>query len=290
MLRTQLEARAMSLQEKKEEVLKFVARFGAKASKASQAQSRLKSLDKMESIELKPLAVSASIKIPPPIRTGKLITTIENADMGYGEKIVLKNVNFKFHNSDHIAVVGLNGAGKSTFLKVLARVLPPLKGSLELGLNVSIGYYAQHVAESLNSSSTVIDEMLKKAHDSITRQDALNMAGSLLFSGDDIKKKVSVLSGGEKSRVALGQILLQKAPCLVLDEPTNHLDFQTVEALTQALMDYEGTVAVVSHDRSFIRRIGTKILEINPRSSYGLSGNLRRICLEFRKRSTSSEI
>lgn len=263
MLRTQLEARAMSLKEKKEEVLKFVARFGAKASKASQAQSRLKSLDKMETIELKPLAVSASIKIPPPVRTGKLITTIENADMGYDEKIVLNNVNFKFHNSDHIAVVGLNGAGKSTFLKVLARVMEPLSGKLELGLNVSIGYYAQHVAESLNSSSTVIDEMLKKAHDSITRQDALNMAGSLLFSGDDIKKKVSILSGGEKSRVALGQILLQKAPCLVLDEPTNHLDFQTVEALTQALMNYEGTVAVVSHDRSFIRRIGTKILEIN---------------------------
>jgi len=105
--------------------------------------------------------------------------------------------------------------------------------------------------------------MMAKAHSDVSRQEALNMAGSLLFSGDDVKKKISVLSGGEKSRVALGQILLQKAPCLILDEPTNHLDFQTVEALTEALKNYAGTVAVVSHDRSFIKRIGTKILEVN---------------------------
>ncbi len=263
MLRSQLEARAMSLQEKKNEILEFVARFGAKASKAKQAQSRLKSLDKMETIELKSLPVKAAIKLPAPSKAGKHIITLENADCGYGEKVVLKNVNYILKNGDHLAVVGLNGAGKSTFLKVLAQVMKPLSGKMELGYQVSVGYYAQHVAENLNPNGTVLSELEAKAHKEVTSQEILNMAGSLLFSGADVRKKISVLSGGEKSRVALGQILLQKAPCLILDEPTNHLDFQTVEALTQALMKYEGTLAVVSHDRSFIRRVAKKILEIN---------------------------
>ncbi len=263
LLRSQLEARAQSIKEKREKVLEFAARFGAKATKAKQAQSRLKSLDRMETIELKPLPVTAAIKIPEPVKTGKVILTMQSADLGYGDRVVLKNIDFTLKNGDHLAVVGLNGAGKSTFLKVLAEVMPPLTGNLERGYQVSIGYYAQHVAESLNPKHTVIEAMTARAHPLVDRQDALNMAGSLLFSGDDTHKKISVLSGGEKSRVALGQILLQKAPCLILDEPTNHLDFQTVEALTQALMKYEGTIVVVSHDRSFIRRIGTKILEIN---------------------------
>ncbi len=263
LLRSQLEARAMSLKEKRDEVLKFVARFGAKASKAKQAQSRLKSLGRMETIELKSLPVGASIKIPEPSRAGKTIITLEKAQLGYGERTIIKDVNFTLHNGDHLAVVGLNGAGKSTFLKTLAGVIPPLSGRVELGYQVSIGYYAQHVAENLDANATVLDEMTAKVHSEVSRQDALNMAGSLLFSGDDVKKKISVLSGGEKSRVALGQILLQRAPCLILDEPTNHLDFQTVEALTQSLAQYAGTLVVVSHDRSFIRRIGKKIVEVN---------------------------
>ncbi len=263
LLRTQLEARAQSLKDKREKVLEFVARFGAKATKAKQAQSRLKSLNRMETIELKSLPVTAAIKIPAPTKTGKIILSLQNANSGYGDKTILKNVDFILKNGDHLAVVGLNGAGKSTFLKVLAEVMPPLTGNLERGYQVSIGYYAQHVAENLNPNDSVIEGMMAKAHPQVLRQEILNMAGSLLFSGDDMHKKISVLSGGEKSRVALGQILLQKAPCLILDEPTNHLDFQTVEALTQALMSYEGTTVVVSHDRSFIRRIGKQILEIN---------------------------
>lgn len=263
LLRTQLESRALSLQEKRDEVLAFVARFGAKASKAKQAQSRLKSLDRMESIELKALPVTAAIKLPPPTHAGKSIITMKNVNLGYGERTILKKIDFTLLNGDHLAVVGLNGAGKSTFLKALAQKLETQAGSIELGYQVSIGYYAQHVAESLDAKKTVIEEMTAKAHPEVSRQEGLNMAGSLLFSGDDIHKKISVLSGGEKSRVALGQILLQKAPCLILDEPTNHLDFQTVEALTQALTSYEGTIVVVSHDRSFIRRVGKKIVEIN---------------------------
>ncbi len=263
LLRTQLEARALSLQEKKNEVLKFVAKFGAKASKAKQAQSRLKSLDRMESIELKSVPVKATIRIPPPARSPKVIAKLEGAELGYGEKIILRDIDFLLNKGDHFAVVGLNGAGKSTLLKVLAGAMKPLRGEFIRGELVDIGYYAQHVAENLDPNFSVIENMVAKAHREVLKQETLNMAGSLLFSGDDIHKKVAVLSGGEKSRVALGQILLQKASCLILDEPTNHLDFQTVEALTQALVSYEGTLVVVSHDRSFVRRIGTKILEID---------------------------
>jgi ATP-binding cassette subfamily F protein 3 len=266
MLRQQLAARAMSLQEKRKEILDFVARFGASATKASQAQSRLKSLARMETIELKPLPVTASIHLPPPTKTGKLILNLKGAELGYGkgesEKVILKNVRFLLQNGDHLAVVGVNGAGKSTLLKALAGLLPPLRGDVESGYQVSIGYFAQHVAENLRSTDTALEAMTRDAHPDVTRQEGLNLAGSLLFSGDDVHKKISVLSGGEKARVALGRILLQRCPCLILDEPTNHLDFQTVEALTQALVKYPGTVVIVSHDRSFVRRVGTKILEI----------------------------
>lgn len=262
LLRTQLEARALSLAEKRKQVLDFVARFGAKASKASQAQSRLKTLDRMEKIEVKPLPHGARIPIPPPVRTGKVITSLDSVDLGYPTKTVVSNVNFQIVSGDHVAIVGLNGAGKSTFLKTLSRELKPLKGELTYGYEVTMGYYAQHVAERLKPHHTVFESMSIGAHSSVLPQQVLNLAGALLFSGDDVYKPISVLSGGEKARVALGQILLQKASCLVLDEPTNHLDFQTVEALTESLKAYPGTVIVVSHDRSFISRIGTKILEI----------------------------
>jgi ATP-binding cassette subfamily F protein 3 len=129
-------------------------------------------------------------------------------------------------------------------------------------MNCAVGYYAQHVSAALHAEHTVLQAMSEEAQPDITRQEILNLAGSLLFSGDDVQKKVRVLSGGEKSRVALGRILLKRAPCLLLDEPTNHLDFNTVEALTQALANYSGTVVVVSHDRGFVRRVANQILEI----------------------------
>ncbi len=262
LLRQQLESRALSVAQKRKEILDFVARFGAKATKASQAQSRLKSLAKMESIEVKPLPVGAKIPILPPARVGKLVIELKNAELGYPEKTVLKHASLQILGGDHVAVVGLNGAGKSTLLKTLAGELQPKGGSFVTGYEVSIGYYAQHVAERLNPAHSVVQAMAVRAHPSVTRQDVLNLAGALLFPGDDAHKKVSVLSGGEKARVALGLILLERATCLVLDEPTNHLDFQTVEALTQALKEYPGTVIVVSHDRGFVGRIGTKILEV----------------------------
>jgi ATPase components of ABC transporters with duplicated ATPase domains len=258
-----LEKQAMGQAAKKKSIMDFVTRFGAKATKARQAQSRLKALEKMETIELKAAPTHSSIHIPPPAPTGKMILEIENANCGYGEKTILRGVNLRLERGNHLGIVGLNGAGKSTLLKTLGAQIPILNGTLKWGHQVKLSYFAQHTPEALNPEDDVLQAMSRKAPPEVTQQDVLNMAGSLLFSGETTKKKVKVLSGGEKSRVALGQILLEKSPLLLLDEPTNHLDFDTVEALTGALERYEGTIVTVSHDRGFIGRVANKILEVN---------------------------
>lgn len=262
LMREQLESQAQSQQEKRAKILDFVARFGAKATKAKQAQSRLRTLEKMENIEIKPLPMSARIRIPAPAKTGKKIFSLEEVKLGYAQKEILRDVNLHVSRGEHISVVGFNGAGKSTLLKALAGKLEPLEGKIQWGDGVELAYFAQHVVEALDGSDTVLEAFSRDAHPGVMPQQILDLAGSLLFSGDDVKKKVSVLSGGEKSRVALGKVLLKRAPCLVLDEPTNHLDFQTVEALTEALKAYEGTVLVVSHDRGFVSRVAGKIWEV----------------------------
>jgi ATP-binding cassette subfamily F protein 3 len=188
--------------------------------------------------------------------------TLMNADLGYSSTPILSQVNLRLERGSHIGVVGHNGAGKSTLLKSMAGALDLLSGELKLGYQVSLSYYSQHSADQLELGETVLGSLQKAAHRDLSAQDVLNLAGALLFAGDEVNKKVKVLSGGEKSRVALGQILLRRSPLLLLDEPTNHLDFDTVEALTEALRDYAGTVVVVSHDRGFIGRIATRILEI----------------------------
>jgi ATP-binding cassette subfamily F protein 3 len=262
-LRAILSAQAANLEAKRKHMQDFVDRFRAKATKAKQAQSRMKALEKMETVEIKDLPVRARIRIPPPLHTGKESVLLKEAQLGYGDKIILKDVRLRMERGDHFGVVGFNGTGKSTLLKSLAGVIPLIKGERTLGYQVSLSYFSQHSADQLDMNDSVLDSLQKTAHRDLNQQDILNMAGSLLFSGDDVHKKVRVLSGGEKSRVALGQILLKKSPLLLLDEPTNHLDFDTVEALTEALRDYGGTVMVVSHDRSFIGRVANRILEIH---------------------------
>ncbi|MCC7440386.1 MAG: ATP-binding cassette domain-containing protein [Bdellovibrionales bacterium] len=267
LVREQLEKTAASQAAKRRDVLDFVARFGAKATKARQAQSRMKQLEKMETVELKALPVTARIRLPAPTPTGKRVLALENATLGYaGGPDVLRGVNAVIQRGERWGVVGFNGAGKSTLLKTLSgQIGAPLElrsGARELGHQVSVAYFAQHVSEALSPDDTVIAAMGRGVHPSVIPQDVLDLAGSLGFSGDTVRKPVRVLSGGEKSRVALGRVLLQRAPCLILDEPTNHLDFDTVEALTQALSTFEGTVILVSHDRAFVSRVATKILEV----------------------------
>lgn len=262
MLRRVLEAQAANQESKRKSIQEFVDRFGAKATKARQAQSRLKLLDKMEKIEVKDLPVRAKIKIPDPIHTGKEVLALENANLGYSDRTILSNCSIRLEKGAHLGVVGVNGAGKSTLLKSLAGRLPLISGQYKLGYQVSLSYYAQHVSDDLTLTDSVLESLQKSAHPQVTAQEILNIAGSLLFSGDDVHKKIKVLSGGEKSRVAIGQVLLKRSPLLLMDEPTNHLDFDTVEALTEALKKYAGTVVIVSHDRGFIGRISTQILEI----------------------------
>ncbi|MCO5142535.1 MAG: ATP-binding cassette domain-containing protein [Oligoflexia bacterium] len=263
LLRQQLESKAMSVSNKRKEILDFVARFGAKATKARQAQSRLKQLEKLEDVNIKPIPRTSAIRIPEPEKTGKVVVQFKDVQLGYNSKIILRNLNLEILRSDHVAVVGFNGAGKSTFLKAIAGSLSPQKGTIEFGMGVQFGYYSQHVVEQVGTIGTIYEALEASADVSITRQQILDLAGALLFSGDDLYKPLKILSGGEKARVAIGQILLRKKPVLVLDEPTNHLDFQTVETLVNALSLYEGTVIVVSHDRSFIKRVGRKILEVD---------------------------
>ncbi|MEY4617121.1 MAG: hypothetical protein RJB66_2081 [Pseudomonadota bacterium] len=262
-LRENLEKQQANLEVRRKHLQDFIDRFRAKATKAKQAQSRVKRLEKMESIEVKPLPVRAQIPIPPPSPTGKEIVAISGAKIGYSkEQAILQGVNLQLRRGDHLGIVGVNGAGKSTLLKTLAGQLPLFEGEFNLGYQVSWSYYAQHSADQLGLQDTVMEALIKAAHPSVTQQEVLNLAGALLFSGEAVNKKIHILSGGEKSRVALGQVLLKKSPLLLLDEPTNHLDFDTVEALTQALSTFEGSLVVVSHDRSFIRRVASKILEI----------------------------
>lgn len=261
-LRTILEAQASNQAAKRKQVLDFVDRFGAKATKARQAQSRLKQLEKMEKIELRALPVRAAIRIPAPPPTGRDAIIVTDARLGYADRAVIDQCNLRIETGTHLGVVGFNGAGKSTLLKSIAGRIPLLAGERKLGHQVTLSYFAQHVADDLNPDDTVFDSLSRAADRDTTQQEILNLAGSLLFSGDSVRKKVSVLSGGEKSRVALGQILLKRTPVLLLDEPTNHLDFDTVEALTEALRSYPGTVIAVSHDRSFIGRMANQILEI----------------------------
>lgn len=261
-MREVLEAQAANQELKRQHIQSFIDRFGAKATKAKQAQSRMKQLEKMEKIELKALPTSARIHIPEPLQTGKEVLHLTNADLGYGENKILNNVNLHIERGARLGIVGVNGAGKSTLLKSLGQRLPLLRGDLRLGHNVSQSYFAQHVTEDLHLEDTVLESLQKAAQSDVKAQEILNLAGSLLFSGQDVYKKIKVLSGGEKSRVALGQILLKRKPLLIMDEPTNHLDFDTVEALTVALAEFAGTLVVVSHDRSFIKRVANQIIEI----------------------------
>lgn len=263
LMRTQLEKRALTAAAKRQEVLDFAAKFGAKATKARQVQSRLKQLDKMERIEVKAVPLSAKIRLPEMGRTPRQLMRLENVNLGYGEKTILRGIDFSLEKGDHLGVVGHNGAGKSTFLKALSGELAPLVGSLTRGNEVEISYFAQHVADRLEPNATVYEAMAAEAPRETTRQEILDLAGSLLFGGDETSKKVRVLSGGEKSRVALGRMLLKRSSLLLLDEPTNHLDFHTVEALTQALANYSGAFVIVSHDRGFVGRTASKILEIH---------------------------
>ncbi|MEY2439173.1 MAG: hypothetical protein QOI34_558, partial [Verrucomicrobiota bacterium] len=240
----------------------FADRFRAKASKASQAQSKLKQIDRMEKIAA-PIARGKTIKFhfPQPPRSGLRVITLKDVDHAYGDLVVYRALNFHAERGQRTVLVGPNGAGKSTLLKLLAGVLPVQKGVRELGHNVRVGYFSQNRIDMLNAQQTVIESALD-APNPVSEQTARTVLGSFLFRGDDVFKSISVLSGGEKSRLALVKFLLDPPNLLLMDEPTTHLDIGSIDALIGALKQFHGTLIFISHDVHFIRAIATSVLHI----------------------------
>jgi ATP-binding cassette subfamily F protein 3 len=240
----------------------FADRFRAKASKASQAQSKLKQIDRMEKIAV-PTARGKTIKFhfPQPLRSGLRVITLKDVDHAYRDLVVYRSLNFHAERGQRTVLVGPNGAGKSTMLKLLGGVLPVQHGTRELGPNVRVGYFSQNRIEVLNPKLTVLDSALD-APRPVSEQTARTVLGSFLFRGDDVFKSVAVLSGGEKSRLALVKLLLDPPNLLLMDEPTTHLDIGSIDALIGALKQYHGTLIFISHDVHFIRETATSVLHI----------------------------
>jgi ATP-binding cassette subfamily F protein 3 len=241
----------------------FADRFRAKASKASQAQSKLKQIERMEKIEA-PLAAQKTVhfKFPQPPRSGVRAITLKNVSHAYGDLRVYDSLNFEAERGQRTVLVGPNGAGKSTLLKLLAGTLEPQSGERTLGHNVKVGYFSQYRVEMLNPRATVLD-CLKEMENPPGEQVARTVLGSFLFRGDDVFKPVAVLSGGEKTRLALVKLLLDPPNLLLMDEPTTHLDVGSIDALIGALQQFEGTLVFISHDVHFIRSIATSVLHIS---------------------------
>jgi ATP-binding cassette subfamily F protein 3 len=260
--RVQLAAEARSQGRKIAETERFIERFRYKASKARQVQSRVKSLAKLERVELAPESRrSMRLRIPAPARAGEVVLRLEGVHKRYGETVVYRGVDFLMRRGDRVALAGPNGAGKSTLLRIAAGALGFDAGSRTLGHNVTVAAYAQHQLETLDGSRSVLAEL--ESADNLDDMPRLRgHLGAFLFSGDDVQKKVSVLSGGEKARLALAKMLLRPANFLVLDEPTNHLDVAACEVLEEALSDYQGTLLFISHDRAFINALATRVVEV----------------------------
>lgn len=241
----------------------FIKRFGAKATKAAQAQDRQKQLDKIVRIEIPENLKKIHFTFPEAPHSGQLVLTLENVCKNYGGPDVIKNLDFVLEKGERLVVAGRNGAGKSTLLRIIAGVDSDYTGNVKLGAGVSIGYFSQDSAEKIKGSETILERLESKCPLHLIPK-ARDMLGAFLFRGDDVFKSIDVLSGGEKSRIALLELLLRPVNLLVLDEPTNHLDMHSKDVLLEALKDFGGTVVFVSHDRGFIEDLSTRVLELQP--------------------------
>ena len=262
--REQLERAYKNQQREIEKTEQLIDRFRAKATKARMVQSRIKQLDKMERIELETEESGIGFRFPQPERSGQTVLKLEEIGKAYGANQVLEGLDYEIERGERIAIVGVNGAGKSTFSRILAGTEPPTEGTRTVGHKVEVAYFSQNHADELDPTKTVLETIEHGASAAAASMNLRTILGAFLFRGDDVFKSVGVLSGGERSRLALARMLLQPANCLILDEPTNHLDMQSQEVLQRALDDYTGTYVIVSHNRSFLDPIVTRVLEFIP--------------------------
>jgi len=256
-----LENKAKNIAREREQAERFINRFRAQANKARAVQSRVKALDKMEDVETYQRRRVMRMKFPPSERAVTEPIRLEQLDKSYGERRVLSGVNLKVQRGERIGIIGVNGAGKTTLLRMIAGEIEPSGGKIVVGSNVQVGYYAQHHAESLAREATIFQEIAAlDATATVTR--VRSVLGAFLFSDDDVEKKIGVLSGGERARVALARLLIKPGNLLLMDEPTNHLDLASAEALAESLESYDGTLIFVSHNRAFVRRLATRIWNV----------------------------
>ena len=250
----------------------FIERFKAQAAKAAQVQSRIKKLDKIEKVEPPRRIVEKRFEFRAPQRSGDDVVRTAELRKAYGSRVIHDGLSLTVRRKERWAVMGENGAGKSTLLKMMAGVLEPDRGGVTIGASVSMGYYAQHLMDGLQGDLTILQEL--QAHAPAANQGTLrNLAGAFGFHDDDVEKPVRVLSGGEKARLALAKILYDSPNLMILDEPTNHLDIITKRALIRALLEYEGTLIFVSHDRQFLRALATRVLELSAAGPHVYGGS-----------------
>ena len=257
-----LENRAKNLAREREKTEQFIERFRAQATKAAAVQSRVKALEKMEEVKTFTRRQVMRFEFPPCDRAGDTVLRVEGLRKAYGEHVVLADVDLTVRRGEKIGIIGVNGAGKTTLLRAIAGELPVEGGSIIFGNKVKVGYYAQHHADTLRPDRTLFQEVA--AEDPAAGQTRVrSILGAFLFSGDDVDKKVRVLSGGERARVALARLIIRPGNVMLMDEPTNHLDLDSSEALAESLKSYDGTLMFVSHNRSFVRKLATRIWDVS---------------------------
>ena len=270
--RAQLEAAYANQRDRIEQLETFINRFRAQATKAKQVQSRIKELEKIDRIEIPPDEKTIHFRFPQPKPSGRIVAEFRNVAKSYGEKNVFSGASFSIERGDRIALVGVNGAGKSTLIKLLSGEEPVTSGEYVLGHNVATDYFAQDQYKVLDADSTIIDDLALVAPRS-NNTELRSILGCFLFSEDDVFKRIGVLSGGERNRYALARMLMMPGNFLLLDEPTNHLDMRAKDVLLTALQEFNGTVVFVSHDRYFIDKLATRVIEVADGGVHVFPGN-----------------